>query len=387
MAVIMKMNKSRSYNQNKLKIICDEVADNIEKLLEHLNLEEYKISNKMITMNCPIHLGDNPSAVNIYYTGDSYRGNWKCRTHNCEQIFKNSIIGFVRGVLSQQQYGWSKEGDPSVTFQEAVDFCLSILDKNIKDIKVSKTTVEKDTFTRMVNNIVSTPPSSPISKVTKSQVRQSLKIPAKYYINRGYGEEILKKYDVGLCDNPQKEMFNRIVVPVYSVDGSTIVGCSGRSIFDQCSLCKHYHNIKDKCPNKDSLWKYSKWKHNTGFKSQEHLYNFWFAKDHIQRTKNIVLVESPGNVWRLEESGIHNSVAIFGSSLSDKQKLLIDSSGAMNIILLMDNDSAGEKAIEQITEKCKKIYRIYPIRIDTSDIGDMSIIDIQEKIIPKILSI
>lgn len=387
MATVMKMNKSRSYNQNKLKIICDEVSDNIEKLLDALNLEEYKISDKMITMNCPIHLGDNPSAVNIYYTGESYRGNWKCRTHNCEQIFKNSIIGFVRGVLSQQQYNWCKDGDETVTFQEALDFCLSILDKDIKDIKVSKTIVEKDTFTRMVNNIKSSPNTSPISRVTKDQVKKSLEIPAKYYINRGYTEEILKKYDIGLCNNPKKEMFNRIVVPVYSIDGSTIVGCSGRSIFDQCSVCKHYHDNEQKCPNKDDLWKYSKWKHNMGFKSQEHLYNFWFAKDHIQQTKSIILVESPGNVWRLEEAGIHNSVAIFGSSLSDKQKLLIDSSGAMSIILLMDNDSAGEKAVQQIIDKCKKIYRIYPMNVEGSDVGDMSVTEVKEKIIPKILSI
>ena len=97
--------KSRSYDQNKLKVVCDQVCDNIENLLSALDIEEFKMSNKMITMSCPIHGGDNPSAVNIYHTGDYYRGNWRCRTHNCDSSFKSSIIGFVRGVLSKTKYG------------------------------------------------------------------------------------------------------------------------------------------------------------------------------------------------------------------------------------------------------------------------------------------
>jgi 5S rRNA maturation endonuclease (ribonuclease M5) len=380
--------KSRSYDQNKLKIVCDQVCDNIENLLEALDIEDFKMSNKMITMSCPIHGGDNPSAVNIYHTGDYYRGNWRCRTHNCDSTFKSSIIGFVRGVLSKTKYRWNREGDDTATFQEAVDFCLSLLNKNIKDIKISRADAEKSTFSRIVENVKQTNQnSSPLSKITKAQVRESLQIPSQYYLDRGYTKEVLNRYDVGLCYNPNKEMYNRIVVPIYSIDGKVIVGCTGRSVFDSCQNCGHYHISTSQCPDKDNVWKYCKWKHNFGFKSQEHLYNFWFAKDHIQKSRSIILVESPGNVWRLEEAGIHNSVAIFGSSLSDKQKLLIDSSGAMNIILLMDNDDAGQKAVKQITEKCKKIYRIYSPTFEGPDVGELSIEDIRNTLVPKISEI
>ena len=380
--------KSRSYDQNKLKVVCDQVCDNIENLLSALDIEEFKMSNKMITMSCPIHGGDNPSAVNIYHTGDYYRGNWRCRTHNCDSSFKSSIIGFVRGVLSKTKYRWNREGDETASFQEALDFCLALLNKNIKDIKISRADAEKNTFARIVENVKQTNQNtSPLSKITKAQVRQSLQIPSQYYLDRGYTKETLNRYDVGLCDNINKEMHNRIVVPVYSIDGKVIVGCTGRSIFDSCKECGHYHISTIQCPSKEDSWKYCKWKHNFGFKSQEHLYNFWFAKDHIQKSKSIILVESPGNVWRLEEAGIHNSVAIFGSSLSDKQKLLIDSSGAMNIILLMDNDDAGQKAVNQITEKCKKIYRIYSPSFEGPDVGELSIEDIRNTLVPKISEI
>ena len=51
------MNKSRSYDQQKLKLICDQVCDHIEDLLEALDVEDYKMSSKMVTMSCPIHGG------------------------------------------------------------------------------------------------------------------------------------------------------------------------------------------------------------------------------------------------------------------------------------------------------------------------------------------
>ncbi|NDC95151.1 hypothetical protein EB077_07590, partial [bacterium] len=113
------MRKSRLNNQDKLKVVCDDLCNNISDLLDVLDLK-YSINAKMVSMCCPIHGGDNPSAINLYYTGDYYRGNWKCRTHNCEEIFKGSIIGFVRGVISSQKYGWAKDGDEACSFDEAV---------------------------------------------------------------------------------------------------------------------------------------------------------------------------------------------------------------------------------------------------------------------------
>jgi DNA primase len=118
-----------------------------------------------------------------------------------------------------------------------------------------------------------------------------------------------------------------------------------------------------------------------------HLYNFWFAKEFILKTHTAIIVESPGNVWRLEESGIHNSVGIFGSSLSDRQKILLDSSGAMNLIILTDNDEAGRKAAEQIKAKCQNTYRIFIPQINKSDIGEMTVEEINKEIKPYLESI
>ena len=382
---IKQMTKTfRSYNQHQLKVMCDSLCDNIEKLLEVLGIDNIKHNGKMLVGECPIHNGDNKSAFNLYPDGEHYRGNWKCRTHNCDKIFKGSIIGFIRGVLSSKKYEWQKDGDKTASFQETLEFIESFVGQKLHNIKISKTEIEKKTFTNIVKNIVTADTVLIQHKVTRPNVRSSLSIPSQYFISRGFTKEILDKYDVGLCNKPEKEMYNRAVAPIYDQNHKYIVGCTGRSIFEKCNLCNSYHNPDAQCPNKEDIWKFPKWKHNADFKSQNYLYNFWYAKDFIMETSSAILVESPGNVWRLEECGIHNSVALFGAHLSDRQKIILDGSGAMKLIVITDNDEAGEKARETIHDKCKNTYNILNIRINKGDIAELSCEEINEQIKSKI---
>lgn len=374
--------KSRSLSQAKIKAICDELCDNVDLLCETFDLNCKYNNNKMVTMACPIHKGDNESALNLYYVGDSYRGNWVCRTHHCEKIFQPSIIGFLRGILSVKYNNWSMEGDEIYPFDTTLDMALKILNKDIKDIKTNNTNLEKKIFTNNIQTI--SPVTTNQSNLPSRQsVRKALNIPADYYVGRGYSKQILDKYDVGVCTNPNKEMFNRVVVPIYDPSYTHMIGCSGRSIFDKCSKCSYYHDKDKACIDHQYGYKYSKWKHNKDFKAKDCLYNLWFAKDYILKTGISVIVESPGNVWRLEEAGIKNSVAIFGTSLSDRQKMLLDCSGAMSLLLLLDNDDAGQAGMKQIHDKCCRTYNIKTLSINQNDIGDMSVEEIKQIIIPE----
>lgn len=375
---IKKMKKSTSIDQNKIKIICDQLCDRIEDLLSVLDLE-YKINHKFISMSCPIHGGDNIGALNLYHIGDSYRGNWKCRTHHCEEIFKASIIGFIRGVISHRKYGWNKHGDNACSFEEAVDYATSFLNISLKDIKISNLNKDKTLFINSSKVLCNTQKTQH-NLIDRSIVRKSLNIPSKYFISRGFSAEILDKYDVGDCDNKLKEMYERAVVPIYDQEYLGMIGCTGRSWFEKCSTCKAFHNPKSECPNDEYAWKQSKWKHNSGFKTQESLYNFWFAKEYIKESGQVILVESPGNVWKLEENGIHNSVALFGSNLTDRQKTILDTSGAMSLIIIMDSDEAGDKARKQIYDKCHRVYNIHNIKVYKNDIAEMSSEEIEQEI-------
>lgn len=355
------MSKSPLLDQSKLKIICDQLCDRIEDLLDFLNLE-YKMNSKFITMKCPIHGGDNESALNLYYIGDSYRGNWKCRTHQCEKVFKGSILGFIRGVLSHKKHEWTESKDDTVSFMETVKFVQEFLDIDLNDLKANNKEIEKSRFVNSLA-LLQNKPTTTQSGITRSQIVKSLDIPSNYFIQRGFSPEILTKYDVGDCSKPGKEMFGRAVVPIYDMDRNFMIGCTGRSLDPDLK---------------------PKWRHSSGFKSEENLYNFWYAKEHIQKTRTAILVESPGNVWKLEMCGIHNSVALFGANLADKQKMILDTSGAMKLVIIMDSDEAGETARTLIDKKCGKIYNIQHIRISKNDIAELTDQEIQEEIITKI---
>ena len=372
--------KYRSHSQNELKVICDSLCDNIEDVLSSLDLCDYRDNSKMLTMPCPIHGGDNDSALNLYYEGDTYRGNWKCRTHQCEKYFKGSILGFIRGVLSSRKYNWCQDGDQMCSFQEAMNFAKSLVSDKIEtEMVFSAIKQDKNNFARIVDRFVEKPLIE--NKINRQAVINNIQIPSTYYIDRGFTESVLVKYDVGFCDNPQKPMYQRVVVPVYDQSAQYLIGCTGRSIFNKCDICSSFHDPENYCPDKEKQWQYSKWKHSYGFKSQNHLYNFWHAKEYILKDSYAILVESPGNVWRLEENNIHNSVAIFGCNLSDRQKLILDSSGAMTLFVIMDNDEAGKKAAQEIKSKCENTYRLFFPEISKSDIGEMTNeeIDIQIK--------
>lgn len=372
---------SPSISQDKLKILGDDICDNIDTLLEYFGID-YVYNGKLISMSCPIHGGDNLTALNIYPNGEYYRGNWKCRTHGCEQCFKSSIIGFVRGVLSKHKYDWNKPGDSTVSFQEAVNFCLSFAKKDLNNISVDQNQKDKNRFVSAIKNVGQADAVDQPKGVLRNQVRKNLILDYPYYLHRGFSQSILDKYDVGLCNNPNKEMYNRMVVPVYDHNHEHMIGCTGRSIFDKCVNCTGYHDSKISCPDETKLFQYSKWRHSKGLQTQNYLYNIWFAKEHIKKSYVVIVVESPGNVWRLEEAGIHNSVAIFGSSMSDRQKMILDASGAMTIITLMDNDEAGQKAAQKIQEKCQKTYNIKNITVPAPDVAEMSVDQIKQHILP-----
>ena len=178
-------------------------------------------------------------------------------------------------------------------------------------------------------------PKQKTSGWSKEKLRQTLEIPCEYYINRGYSSDVLDKYDVGLYNKR-----NRVVVPVYDDSYKYVAGFLGRSVHDQCKKCKKWHDSKHKCPNKVyEIKECEKWL-NGSFESTNYLYNYWFAAEHIRKTGVAILVEGAGDVWRLEENGIHVSLALFGTDLTDSQRILLDRSGALSIIVMLDSDEA-----------------------------------------------
>jgi 5S rRNA maturation endonuclease (ribonuclease M5) len=90
---------------------------------------------------------------------------------------------------------------------------------------------------------------------------------------------------------------------------------------------------------------------------------------------DLILMESPLDVVRLESLGISGGVASFGTSVSDEQIKLLTKVNKGRIIVAMDNDDAGRYATEQVMKRLLELKHeawFFNYKgIDVKDIGGM----------------
>lgn len=339
--------KQRILTKEKISSLCDELLLQVEKLLDHFEIEYVTFPNRL-AFPCPVHGGDNPEGCCIFTDGLTNQGNWSCWTHSCHEEYVNNLFGFVRGCLSEKR-------GRNISMNETAAFICNFLDKDIDDVTVSAAKKNKavDIFHRKIHREQ--------SQITRTGIRERLSIPAQYYIGRNYTPEVLESFDVGECLVENQPMSGRVVVPIYDEDDN-YVGCVGRSIKE------HLH---------------PKWLHSQGF-TKNILYGLNLAKKRILETRTVAVVEGQGDVWRAFEAGLDFTVGIFGCSLNEDQLMLLEQSGALNMVILTDQDDAGNKAAEQIIKKCGRRFNYIRPTWSTKDIGDLTVEQIKEEILPQL---
>jgi len=356
------------YNLEKIN---ESISENIIDILDYFDID-YAIHSKYINFPCPIHCGDNDSGASILL-GDSLV--WKCFTNQCHNDYGNGIINFITALLDTRE-------NKKHNFVETLEWIINFTKCDAINKEEDKEDFDKTNFIQLCKYINRNKKSVP-TFTPRELVKTFLKIPAEYYINRGYGEEVLHKFDVGYCFNPNKSFYDRIITPFYDEDGRYMIGCSGRSKHEQCPKCKLYHLETTRCPlTKDERLRATKWKHNSSFPADAYLYNYWNAKAHILKTNTVILVEGSGDVWRLEEGGIYNSLGLLGAKFTQDQQIILEQSGALNLLIATDNDEAGNKIVTHITEKCKKLFNIKRVQYPGKDPGGLTIEQVKEIFIP-----
>lgn len=335
------------------EIINDLIYDRPEILLASLGIEEKVLCNRL-SISCPVHSGDNPQGVTLYFNEyNGYKGRWVCWTGGCEKTFKRSLIGFCRGVLSVRHCRWSRPGDKIFSWGETLKYLCSIYGINSNYSFIKKDT-DRDNFISICQ--------SPTEKkdrfiMTKDYYLKVNSTPSEYFRERGFSDEVLRKYGVYSCVNPTKPFYRRSLIPVFN--GDNLIGISARS---EC--------------NEEPKYKYTK-----GFPSATSLYNIGFASEYIRKSRTCVITESPTCVWRLEEVGIHNGVAIWSAlAWNDCKQRLLDKLGVMKLVLALDNDSAGQAGRQKIREAAGRFYNIVDIVLPDSvnDLADMTVEQVKE---------
>lgn len=180
----------------------------------------------------------------------------------------------------------------------------------------------------------------------------------KFYNEKGISNETLMPLKGGYATTGK--LNGRFVFPIYN-EHKQIHGFSGRDMTNSSSRPKWKHVGKKKG------WVYP-------------LYTSPKVKESILRTKQIIFVESIGDLLNLNENGFNNVIVTFGLDISTKLICSTLSLEVNEIIISLNNDaqSSRNRGLEASIKNYLKLLNYYnPEKIKiclptAKDFGDMS---------------
>ena len=305
----------------------------ITQILERYDLiRTLKRSGDRLSGPCPIHKGTNPTQFRVSVSKNC----WNC-FGNCGR--GGNIIDFVS----------LREGLP---FREAA----LLLQQWFMPDKAGSMLAESSAASARR----SAPPSSPPPEGGTRQQEageddeagenpplsfelKSLKEDHPYLGERGLSAATVQSYGLGLCGRGCLRGY--IAIPVKNRDGK-LVAYIGR------------------WPGKPPEDK-SKYKLPRGFKKRLELFNIDRAAQ-VSNEQPLLVVEGVFDCLRLVQLGYPRTVALLGSSLSERQEVLIrDAVGEGQVCLMLDADEAGRHGA---SDAASRLSRSCSVR--TLDIGE-----------------
>ncbi|MFM2195773.1 MAG: hypothetical protein RL092_1373, partial [Bacteroidota bacterium] len=181
-------------------------------------------------------------------------------------------------------------------------------------------------------------------------------IGLSYFEERGFREDIIKKFQLGYCpegwdkmsqaaltaghsltyllktgltrekDGAPYDFFRgRVMFPIHNVSGK-VIAFGGRTLKVEKEIAKYFNSPESDLYHKSNV-----------------LYGMHLAKNAMVKDDNCYLVEGYTDVIALHQAGVENVVASSGTSLTEGQIRLIKRFTS-NITILYDGDKAGIKA-------------------------------------------
>jgi DNA primase len=181
-------------------------------------------------------------------------------------------------------------------------------------------------------------------------------IGLSYFQERGFREDIIKKFQLGYCPDKWDAMtqaalqaqYNveyliktgltreregkyydffrgRVMFPIHNISGK-VIAFGGRTLKAEKDIAKYFNSPESELYIKSNV-----------------LYGLHHAKNSIVKNDVCYLVEGYTDVISMHQSGVENVVASSGTSLTEGQIRLIRRY-TQNITILYDGDSAGIKA-------------------------------------------
>ena len=148
-------------------------------------------------------------------------------------------------------------------------------------------------------------------------------------LKNGYSETVLEKTGLTIVKEESGKRYDRfrgrVMFPIYSISGR-VLGFSGRVLSSEKQAAKYVNSPDSDIYNKSRI-----------------LYGLYQARAAIAKAGKCYLVEGNVDVVSMHQSGVENTVASCGTSLTTEQIRLIKRY-TNNVTVLYDGDSAGIKA-------------------------------------------
>jgi hypothetical protein len=289
----------------------------------------FNIKNFLVSMGYRIHC-----ETNGYY--------------RMKPLYRNSGNDSVLSV--NKKTGWYTDFK---TGESGPFYKLVAMSKNVSYKEALEIIGEKETHEEVkVSNIINH--DMPIL-FNKEEIKELL--PSyNFYNKKGISTDTLKYFLSGYCT--YGKMSDRYVFPIFHKSGE-LRGLAGRDV-----------------TNKKSI----KWKNLGHTKTWD--YPYFFNKDYILAAKEIILVESIGDMLALWECGIRNVLVCFGTKIGQETLLTAISSNPSRVIISMNFDQpddngkcAGQEAANKIHKKLTSWFNPNKILIsfpEENDFGSMT---------------
>lgn len=309
-------------------------SEEIKKLVEIAKLEDViskfislkKNGNKYLAL-CPFHKENTPS---FYVSPDI--GIYKC--------FGCGETGDVIDFLQKHKF---------FSFPDAVEFIADIYGIKLKKVSHEKKVI--DNTSKEIYDAINC-----AKDFFQSELSNSKNLEAKnYLLNRGISSEEIEKFEIGYSPN-QKDILvkvleknfttdtlkktglfieksnsiyerfrGRVVFPIHDAVGK-VIAFGGRILSDDKNFAKYINSPE-----------------STFFEKRKNLYGIFQAKREIRKNNKCFLLEGYTDVIAMSASGLKNSVASMGTSLTLEQIKIIKRY-TKNICMIFDGDTAGIKS-------------------------------------------
>lgn len=148
-------------------------------------------------------------------------------------------------------------------------------------------------------------------------------------LKNGYSLQVLEKTGLTIVKEDTGKQYDRfrgrVMFPIYSISGR-VLGFSGRVLTSEKQAAKYVNSPDSDIYNKSRI-----------------LYGLYQARAAIAKADKCYLVEGNVDVISMHQSGVENTVASCGTSLTVEQIRLIKRY-TQNVTVLYDGDKAGVKA-------------------------------------------